>query len=294
MSKMNIELLRTIRRIQITTTRLAENILAGTYHSAYKGKGIEFEEVREYLPGDDVRSIDWNVTARFGHPYIKNFREERELTVMLLVDLSSSCRFGSRQHPKNQIIAEIAALLAFAAIGNNDKVGLLTFTDKIETYLSPKRGKKHVLRIIRELLVAPSINHSTNLAKALTFLGRIQRQQAICFIISDFLTPDFSHALKILSKRHDVTAIAITDPSEASFPNVGLTEVADLETGQSNLIDAGDTNLQMAIRQRFEKYHLELKKLMSQVDGGYVAISTDSSYPHALNQFFKTRSKHRR
>jgi len=189
------------------------------------------------------------------------------------------------------MIAEIAALLAFAATGNNDKVGLLTFSDKIETYLAPKHGKKHVLRIIRELLVAPSINRGTNLAAALAFLGRVQRRQTISFIISDFLAPDFSHELKLLSKRHDVTAIAIIDPAEVVFPSVGLTELADLETGESSLVDAGDISLQKHLRESFEKRIQGIKKLMRQVSGGYVEISTDSSYLQALNQFFKARGK---
>ncbi len=291
MPEIDLELFNTLHRIQIRATHLAKNIVAGTYHSAYKGKGIEFEEVREYIPGDDVRSIDWNVTARFGHPYVKNFREERELTVMLIVDLSSSCRFGNRKHPKNRLIAEIAALLAFAATTNNDKVGLLTFSDHIETYLEPKRGKRHVLRIIRDLLVAPPVNSKTDLSKALAFLGSVQTKQAICFIISDFISADFSHELKLLVKRHDVTAIAITDSYEEQFPKISLVNVADLETGEQALIDTSDPQFQQHLIKSLEERIHSLQKLMAQTHGGFLAISTKDSYFQMINHYFKSRGK---
>jgi len=291
MTEIDLELFSTLHRIQIRATHLAKNIVAGTYHSAFKGKGIEFEEVREYIPGDDVRSIDWNVTARFGHPYVKNFREERELAVMLIVDLSSSCRFGNRHHPKNRLIAEIAALLAFAATSNNDKVGLLTFSDHVETYLAPKRGKRHVLRLIRELLVAPPVNCKTDLSSALAFLGRVQTKQAICFIISDFISADFSHELKLLSRRHDVTAIAIKDSYEEKFPKINLVNVTDLETGEQALIDTSDLQLQQQLINSLEERMQSLQKLMAQANGGFLEISTKDSYFEMINHYFKARGK---
>lgn len=291
MADLNLELFNTIRRIQIRTTHLAENILAGTYHSAYKGKGIEFEEVREYQPGDDVRSIDWNVTARLGHPYVKNFREERELTVMLIVDLSSSCNFGSKEHSKRRWIAEIAALLAFAATGNSDRVGLATFADKVMTYLPPKRGKRHVLRIIRELMTAPSSSRQTNLAAALAFIGKVQRRQTVCFIISDFIAGDFSHELKLLANKHDVTAIAIVDPYEKDFPIQGIVAAADLESGEEQHIDTANSAVKESVRLNIDTRMKSLQKLLKQVNGGFIAISTDSSYLQAINHFFKLRGK---
>lgn len=294
MGEIDLELFKTIHRIQIRATHLAKNIIAGGYHSAYKGKGMEFEEVREYLPGDDVRNIDWNVTARFGHPYIKNFREERELNAILVVDLSSSCRFGHREHSKNRLMAEISALLAFAATTNNDKIGLLTFSDKIETYLAPKRGKKHVLRIIRELLVASPINRKTDLAKALAFLGKVQARQAICFILSDFICEDFSHELNLIGKRHDLTAIAVLDPYETKFPLLNLMTAVDLETGESAAIDTADRLFQQQMHQTVQERLASVRKLMAHAGGGFLAISTKDPYIQMIDRYFKARGKKRR
>jgi uncharacterized protein (DUF58 family) len=291
MAVINRDLLNTIHRIQIQTTHLAEDVLAGAYRSAFKGKGIEFEEVREYQAGDEVRSIDWNVTARMGHPYVKNFREERELTVMLVVDISSSSRFGSTNKLKSELIAEIGALLAFSAIKNNDKVGLIIFSNDIEVYLSPKKGLRHVLRIIRDLLVTPQPNKTTDMAKALNFLGKVKRQQTVCFLISDFMCPDFSHELEILSIKHDVIAISVTDPYEFAFPNINLAALTDLETGKNQMIDTGSSALQQGFQEASEKRFKELKKLMKKTGSGFIDIRTNRPYLPELKKFFKLRKR---
>jgi uncharacterized protein (DUF58 family) len=292
MADIDPELLRMIRRIQIRTTHLAENILRGSYHSAFKGKGLEFEEVREYQPGDDVRTIDWNVTARFGHPYIKNYREERELTVMLAVDLSASCRCGSTIHPKQRLVTEIAALLAFSAIGNNDKVGLVTFSDKVESYLAPKHGNKHVLRIIREIMTAPESHQKTDVAAALAFIASVQRRPIILFLITDFICDDFSQPLKLLASKHDVIAIAISDPYEKQFPALGLATLIDSETGREALIDT-NASLWPIEKQRTEERLKKVELLFNQVNGGFLEISSDKPYVELLNSYFKRRRQRR-
>lgn len=291
MATQDNELFKTIRKIEIETTHLTDNLLAGAYRSAFKGRGIEFEEVREFQPGDEVRSIDWNVTAKMGYPYVKIFREERELTVMLIVDSSSSTRFGSANISKKNIIAEIGALIAFSAIKNGDKVGLLTFSDKTELFLAPKKGTRHALRIIRELLVPPPLSHGTDIAKALTYLGKVQHRPAICFIISDFMSPDFSHELTLLATKHDIVAVCVTDPYEATFPNVNLAELTDMETGKRQVIDTGSPSRQRSYVQASEKHLEEIKTLMAKSKGGFIDIRTDKPYAHEIEKFFKTRGR---
>nr|NIP98064.1 DUF58 domain-containing protein [Akkermansiaceae bacterium] len=241
------ELAKKIRYIQIYTSKAVNDLLAGEYHSVFKGQGMEFEEVREYQPGDDVRSIDWNVTARMGEPYVKRFREERELTVLFAVDLSASGDFGSTDKLKNEAAAEICALLAFSAIKNNDKVGLVVFTDTVELFVPPAKGTSHVLRLIRDLLGFKPRQACTDIAAAVDYLGKVAQKRAVVFLVSDFLESGFERALRTVGKRHDVIAVSITDPVEVKMPNVGLVELEDAETGELIEIDTGSA----AFRKRY-------------------------------------------
>ncbi|MFH1735810.1 MAG: DUF58 domain-containing protein, partial [bacterium] len=225
------EILKKVQQVEIKTRGIVEEVFSGEYHSVFKGRGIEFAEVREYVPGDDIRSVDWNVTARMGYPYIKLFEEERELTLMLLCDFSSSGYFGSKQQLKIEVAVEVAALLAFSAIKNNDKVGLLLFTDTIEKYVPPKKGKKHVLRILRELISFRPERAGTNIKEALSHFSKIGKRRSIAFLISDFWDQGFDHALKIVSKKHDLIALTLRDPREEELPAVGLLKLQDAETG---------------------------------------------------------------
>lgn len=290
MPKPSKELIETIRKIEIETSHLAEGLLAGIYRSAFKGKGIEFEEVREYQPGDEIRSIDWNVTAKTGRPHVKTFKEERELTVILIVDASSSTRFGSTNPTKNKLIAEVAALIAYSAIKNGDRVGLIIFSDEIDLFLSPKKGTRHVLRIIRELIASPQVNRKTDISKAMSYFGKVQAQRAICFVISDFMSPDFSQEFKLLAKKHDLIAISVMDPYEVTFPNINLAELSDLETGQQQMIDTGSSMRQKNFREASEKHLQMLKTLMTKIGGGFIDIRTDRPYFKDLERFFKLRS----
>lgn len=282
-----------IRRIQFVSTGLASAVFAGAYRSAFKGKGMEFEEVREYQPGDDVRSIDWNVTARMNHLYIKNFREERELTVFLVIDKSASERFGSSSMAKNELIAEIGAVLAFSAIKNNDNVGLILFSDSIEKYLPPSKGNRHILHIIRELLYYQPKQPGSNLKAALAFLGKVQRKSAICFILSDFICPDFSHEAAIAAKRHDLISISITDPCENAFPSLNLVTIKDLETETISIVDSSALEVQSHFKNTARERLKAVEQLMQRIGGGFINISTDKAYMGALREFFKLREKRR-
>ena len=286
------ELAKKIRYIQISTSKKVNNVFAGEYESAFKGHGMEFEDVREYQPGDEVRSIDWNVTARMGRPFIKRFVEERELTVLFMVDLSGSGSFGSTTQTKNEIAAELCALLAFSAIKNNDKVGLLVFTDVVELFIPPKKGLTHVLRLIRELLsFTPRRDAQTNIQEALAYLGKVLRKKAILFLVSDFLETDFEKEMRIMAKRHDLIAVSVTDPREVAMPNVGLLELEDAETGELILIDTGDP----AVRRRFEKHGAEdaekLKRLFRSMAVDQIDIRTDQDYVRKIMRFFLEREK---
>lgn len=287
---MTPELFATIRRIQITTTHTVNDVMAGAYHSAFKGQGMEFEDVRAYSPGDDVRSIDWNITARFNAPFVKNFREERELTVMLAVDMSGSCRFGSGKQMKSELIAEIGATLAFSAIQNNDRVGLLLFTDQIEAYIPPKKGVKHVLRVIRDLLAFQPKGHGTCISTALQHLGKLQKKKGICFLLSDFITPDFGSQAALMAKRHDLIAIDVTDPIEQTIPTKGLLALKDLETGQEVVVDTSRKSVRKALRQHFDQKRANIKKLFHKIRAGYIPV-TDGEYAHRLQLFFTRREK---
>ncbi len=240
------ELLRKIRRIEIATSRLASELLAGQYHSAFKGRGIEFEEVRLYQPGDDVRAIDWNVTARAGSPHIKMFREERELTVMLIVDLSASQGFGTNEQTKRELVTELCATLAFSAIRNNDKVGLLAFTDRIEKFVPPRKGTQHVLRVIRELLAHEPAGEGTDISGALEYFRHVQRRRCTAFLVSDFQDDGWEQAIRVVRRKHDLVAIDVADVREADLPDVGLLELRDAESGELVLLDSGSAHVRRA------------------------------------------------
>ncbi len=262
------DILKTVRRIELSVRGPLDSMMAGAYHSSFKGNGVEFSEVREYVPGDDVRSIDWNVTARMGTPYIKKFVEERELTLMLMVDASSSSEFGSGKEMKGEVMAAIAALLAFAAVRNGDKVGLLIFTDDVELFIPPAKGRKHVLRLIREILYFKPERHGTNLQKAVEYAGEVLNRRSMVVVMSDFLDSGYEKAFKILSKRHDLLAVSVTDPRESELPPVGLVEFEDPETGETFLVDTGDA----AFREAFA---YEAKKAQKVVRNGFQKINVD-------------------
>lgn len=283
------ELFARIKRIEIETSRLAEELLVGLYRSAFKGRGMEFEEVREYIEGDDLRSIDWNVTARMNHPYVKNFREERELTVLLVVDISASSRFGSGERTKGELMAEIAALLSFTAVKNNDRVGLLLFSDGVELYLPPKRGLRHVLCAIRELLFYKPKGLGSDLKAAVDFLGKVQKRSALCFVLSDFLYTLPEKELSLTAKRHDLIALHVVDPLEEEFPPMGLVAMRDLETGKVAVVDTSRGELREKLRRKMREKERSLKALMGKIGAGYVTIKSDEPYQHPLRRFFHGR-----
>lgn len=282
-----------IRAIQIKATREVNDLFGGIYRSVFKGRGLEFEEVREYQAGDDIRSIDWNVTARMQNPYVKNYQEERELTVMLIVDISSSAHFGHSKRLKSELIAEIGAVLAFSAIKNHDKVGLLLFSNQIELYLPPKKGKRHVLRVIRELLFFKPQHNGTDLYSALSFLGKVQKHKSICFLISDFIGEICKQELLLTAKRHEVIAIQIYDDYERQFPSLGLMTLKDLESNNYKSIDTSNLTSQKDFVEKSKQKQIELQKSMSKASIDLISIRTTDSYIQILHHFFKTRgSKH--
>ena len=285
------ELLKKVKQIEISTRHVVNEVFSGEYHSVFKGRGMEFAEVREYMPGDDVRQIDWNVSARMGHPYIKVFEEERELTVMLLVDVSSSGNFGTTGQIKREVAAELSAVLAFSAIKNNDKVGLIIFSDKIEKFIPPRKGKKHVLRVIREILFHKPRESTTDLAGALEYLNRVLRRRSTVFLISDFLSEHYEKALHVANKKHDIIAISITDPREISLPDVGLIDLEDAETGELISIDTGSA----ALRQGFARDVLAMQgdreTFLKSIGVDQINIVTDRSYVEPITRFFRMRAK---
>lgn len=285
------ELLKKVRKIEIKTKGLSKQIFSGEYHSAFKGRGMSFSEVRDYQYGDDVRNIDWNVTARTGSPHVKVFEEERELTVMLLVDVSKSSFFGSVKQTKNEINAEIAAVLAFSALNNNDKVGVLFFSDKIEKYIPPKKGKQHVLRIIREIINLEPEDNGTNVGMALEYLNNLIKKRCICFVLSDFLTKGYEAPLKIAKRRHDVVGIHIIDPREEALPNVGLIRAVDSETGDVRWIDSSSKSVRNNYSNWFNSHMDYFKKTFLKTGADSVTIRTNESYVNRLLEFFKRRSK---
>jgi uncharacterized protein (DUF58 family) len=285
------EIIRKVRRIEIRTKKLVNDVFSGEYHSIFKGRGMEFEEVREYQPGDDIRIIDWNVTARYGYPFVKKFTEERELTVMLLVDASSSGEFGTAQRMKGEIAAELCSVLAFSAIKNNDKVGMIIFTDKIEKYIPPKKGSSHVLRLIREVLYFKPEDQRTDINCALEFLGRIIKRKCVVFLVSDFLNTGFEKMLSIANKRHDVIAIKIVDPREIELPNVGFIELEDTETGEEILIDTKDSEVRRSFKEYATREQTNLDMNFRSINLDNIQILTDRSYVEPLMAFFKARAK---
>lgn len=291
MSVLPKEIIRKIRRIQIYTNRAVDDILAGQYRSVFKGRGMEFAEVREYQIGDDVRFIDWNVTARMGRPYVKQFAEERELTVMLLVDASGSGRFGSVERTKNDIAAEIAALIAFSAIRNNDKVGLIIFTDRVEKFIPPKKGRSHVLRVIREILYFEPEGRLTDINSAIEYLMRVTNRRTVAFLVSDFIASDFAGKLRAANQRHDMIAIRIADPREFELPRVGLIELEDPETGERALINTRNNRLRKRFEQLSKSRHAEQARMFRSMRVDSVDIRTDSSYVEPLVRFFRMRER---
>ena len=285
------EVIKKIRRIEIRTKKLVNELFSGEYHSTFKGQGMEFEEVRQYEPGDDVRLIDWNVTARMGLPYIKKFREERELTVILLIDVSSSGKFGTRDSFKNDTAAELGALLAFSAIKNNDKVGLIIFTDRIEIFVPPKKGRAHVLRIIREILYFKPVGKGTNIAAALEYFNKVIRRKSVVFLVSDFLSEGFTKPLQIANKKHDIIAIKVSDTREITFENVGLIELEDAETGEVLIIDTGSKEFRKEFAAQSAEDVAGLKKGFRSINLDFINIRTDQSYISPLINFFKMREK---
>lgn len=286
MTQLSKELFQKIKRIQIETTLLANDLLAGAWHSAFKGRGMEFEEVREYIPGDEVRDIDWNVTARMNVPYVKRFHEERELTVMLVVDVSASTHFGSTGESKAERIAEIGAALAFSAIKNNDKVGLILFSDEVELYIPPKQGTRHVLRVIRELLAFEPKHRGTNLSQALHYLGNTQVKKGICFLITDYLCPTKSEELSAIAKKHELISIVVTDPYELEFPKLGWVTLHDLELEKTVTFNSNRTNaFSEKSRDRLESH----KKMMQKIGAGFIDVRTNEPYVLPLKRFFKLR-----
>jgi uncharacterized protein (DUF58 family) len=285
------ELIKKVRKIEIKTRGLSRHIFSGEYHSAFKGRGMAFSEVREYQPGDDIRDIDWNVTARYANPYIKIFEEERELTVMLLVDISGSQYFGTKQQTKSELITELCAVLSFSAIQNNDKIGIIFFSDRIEKYIPPKKGKSHALRIIRELLEITPKGRGTDLSEALKFLTNVLKKRSIVFLVSDFLTERFDNPLRIASKKHDTIAIHISDIYEEQLPDVGLMQIFDAESGDISLIDTSSKSVRENYKQWWDSHQKSLDNVFTKSNVDLIQIRTDQSYIVPLQNFFKKRER---
>ena len=283
------ELLKKVRKIEIKTRRLSDHVFGGEYHSTFKGRGMTFSEVRQYQFGDDVRSIDWNVTARYNEPYVKVFEEERELTLMLLVDISGSELFGTDKQFKNEIVTEIAATLAFSALQNNDKIGLILFSDEIELFIPPKKGKSHVLRIIRELIEYKGQSKKTDLVNALKYLSNVMKKKAIVFVLSDFITEDYKDTLKIVSNKHDVTGIRVYDKHEEQLPNLGMVQMQDQETGETILVNTASKK----VRRNYETYYTErandFLESFRKSGAGALSCRVDESYVKKLLGYFKKR-----
>ncbi len=287
------EVLKKVRQIHIRTAKLVNELFAGEYVSTFKGRGIEFQEVREYQPGDDVSSIDWNVTARMGHPFIKRFVEEREMTVMLLVDASGSGKFGSAGLLKKEQAAELAAVLAFSAIRNNDKVGLIIFTDEVEKYIPPKKGARHVLRVIREILYFQPQRRQTSLAKALDFLNKVMTRRAVAFVISDFMSPEYSKPMRVSARRHDLIAVEVVDPRELQLPRVGFVQLEDSETGELSLVNTRNKRFCEAYAGLGEARLKKDQQLFRSCGMDRILIRTDQSYVLPVQRFFRERERRR-
>ena len=289
------ELIKKVRKIEIKTRGLSHNIFAGQYHSAFKGRGMSFSEVREYQYGDDVRDIDWNVTARFNKPYVKVFEEERELTVMLLVDVSGSLDFGTQKQTKRQLLTEIAATLAFSAIQNNDKIGVIFFSDKIEKFIPPKKGRSHLLHIIREIIEFQPTTDGTDISEALRYLTNAIKKKCTAFLLSDMIdvnrdgSPKYEDALKVAVNRHDLSVIEVYDPRERSIPDIGLVNIKDSETGESAWVNTSDRKMRLAYEEWFRNVEESSKKLFMKYNVDKVSIAVDEDYVKGLMALFKNR-----
>jgi len=285
------ELLKKVRKIEIKTRGLSSQIFSGEYHSAFKGRGMAFSEVREYTHGDDIRNIDWNVTARFGHPYVKVFEEERELTVMLLVDVSASGSFGTSIQFKRDLITELTAVLAFSAIENNDKAGVILFSDRIELFIPPKKGKTHILRIIRELIKFEPKGTGTDIGAAMRYFNNMIKKKCIAFLISDFIGSGYEDALKVSAKKHDLAAIRIYDLREAEMPNVGLVRFLDAETGVASLMDTGNPDVRRDYNILWKQNDRKTTELLTRIGIDHASIRTDHPYVQPLLNLFKKRDR---
>jgi uncharacterized protein (DUF58 family) len=285
------EILKKVRRIEIRTSRMVNEVFSGEYHSIFKGLGMEFSEVREYLPGDDIRNIDWNVTARYGHPFLKVYREERELTVMIMVDLSASQRFGTGARFKTEAAAEIAAVLSLAAIKNNDKVGLLIYTDKIEKYIKPKKGRNHVLRLIREIIYFKPEGRGTDTGAALEYLLGVTKKRSVLFLISDFIDSEFEKPLAVASRKHDLIAMKLSDPLEMNFPKAGLIRFFDLETDRERLVDTSSADFKRQFMARVQVRNQAFDKMAKKMGIDRVYIPAGGDYSTPLFRFFEMRAR---
>jgi uncharacterized protein (DUF58 family) len=285
------ELIKKLRKIEIHTSRLANDQLAGSYHSVFKGQGMAFSEVRQYQPGDDVRFIDWNVSARMGDAYVKVFTEEREMTVMLLVDLSASQRFGSSDRRKVEVVAEVAALLAFSAIKNNDRVGLILFTDRVERFVPPKKGRGHVMRVVTEILNAKPEHEGTNLKAALDMLGGVSHRRAVAFLISDFITGRYERSLKVAARRHDLIPLTVVDPREEELADVGIALLEDLETGEELEVDTSDPRVRRVFAHMVARQRAEREQLFQRLRMDQVTIRTDRDYVRPISDLFRRRRR---
>jgi len=285
------EILKKVRSIEIKTKGLSNHIFAGEYNTAFKGRGMTFSEVREYEIGDDLRTIDWNVTARYNSPFVKVFEEEREITLMLMVDVSSSSSFGTSKRFKRELVSEISAVLAFSAIKNNDKVGVIFFSDKIEKFISPSKGKKHILRIIKEILTFESTSKKTNIKKALEYFNRVTKKRSICFLLSDFFDSDFFEPVKLSAKRHDLVAVNTLDSRELEIPNVGLLSLQDSEEDNEILVDSSDRKFRRNFKNKQLSRLKTLKKELSLCGADYIQLLTQDDIISPLINFFKNRKK---
>jgi len=285
------EVIEKVRRIEIKTRRMVTDALAGEYHSIFKGRGMEFSEVREYQMGDDIRTIDWNVTSRTGNLHVKKFTEERELTVLLVLDVSGSSDFGTRSRFKREVAAEMGALLAFSAIKNNDRVGAIVFTNEVEMYIPPRKGRAHVLRVIRDLLYFEPTGKGTNLAHACEYLNRITRKRAVVFVLSDFMDSNFDKPMQVAAKKHDLISIFISDPRESELPPVGLVELEDAETGRKILLDTSDGDAMRAYRESVESHRRAQQAALTTMGVDIIDIRTDVPYDKPLLRFFEMRER---
>lgn len=283
------ELIKKVRKIEIKTKGLSNQIFSGEYHSAFKGRGMAFSEVREYAIGDEIRTIDWNVTARFNEPFVKVFEEERELTVMLLVDVSASEMFGTRNQLKRETITELCAVLAFSAVSNNDRIGMIMFSDEIEMFIPPKKGKSHILRIIRELINYEPKSGGTNISEALKYFSKMVKKKSIAFVLSDFIGDDFSDAIKIASRKHDVVALKVRDKAEYELPNIGVAQFKDLETGESNWINTSSKKVRNNYKLQAQEKDKAITQLFRRSKTDYAEIFTDEGYIKPLMNLFNNR-----